>query len=222
MISVRERSTPKKFMLDVPFYDNLKGDGNQCGQVALQSVVKYFLGKELTLDELDALTARKPDQQSWTQQLVAALYKLGLGAKFFSSEALEPFLRGEPFIKEHYGDYAETIIRITNLEALVSSARLILERGAFERRSPTMEEIEGEMRRGHVPIMLVDYSVLEGSHKGYAGHYLTLTGFDEQHVYCHQSGPEDAMPNMPVEKRVLMDAWHAKNTDSDLIIVSRG
>ena len=39
-------------------YEN-NGDGNQCMQVAMRCVLKHFLDKDFSLDELDSLTGRK-------------------------------------------------------------------------------------------------------------------------------------------------------------------
>jgi hypothetical protein len=45
-------------LLNIPFYKN-DNDGMQCMQVAMKSVLKYFLNKYFSLDELDILTKRK-------------------------------------------------------------------------------------------------------------------------------------------------------------------
>ena len=62
-------------LLNLPFYPNT-GDGRQCYQVAMQSVLKHFLGKEFSREELDHLTGRKTEFWTWTAQIVPVLESL--------------------------------------------------------------------------------------------------------------------------------------------------
>ena len=93
-----EKQANKK-LLNVPFYIN-EGDGTVCYQVAMQSVLKYFLGKEYSLNELIRITDKKPGKWTSTTQIVPVLHDLGLNLMYFTKSDPEPYLRGEPYIRE--------------------------------------------------------------------------------------------------------------------------
>lgn len=78
-------TSSKKILLDVPFYKN-DDVGIQCMQVTMQCVLKYYLGIETTLNELDILSNRKDEYWTWTSQIVPALFDFGLDVKLFSKE----------------------------------------------------------------------------------------------------------------------------------------
>jgi len=71
-------------ILKVPFYANTSGDGNQCYQVAMQSAIKYYLDKDVSVDELDKLTGRRNGKMTWTSQLVPPLYDFGLDVRYYT------------------------------------------------------------------------------------------------------------------------------------------
>lgn len=207
-----------KTLLDVPFYPNTTGDGNQCYQVAMKSVIKYFLNKEMSSEELDKLTKRKEGFWTYTPQVVPPLYDLGLNVKCYSKSALEPFLEGESYIRKYYGKDAEQILQHTDLEAMIWSIKNMQKYNLFEVRVLRYEEIEKHLREGHVPICLVNHKVILGKEGPYQGHAVTLTGFDSDNVYLHDSGPKDPTPNMKVKKQVFIEAWNANGTDNDVVI----
>jgi hypothetical protein len=93
---------------NIPFYEN-DGDGNQCLQVSGRSVIKHFLDKDYSLEELDILTKRKANLWTYTPQIASVLHDIGLKIKYYSKEPLEPFLAGEDYFREHYGKDADRI-----------------------------------------------------------------------------------------------------------------
>ena len=119
-------------ILKIPFYEN-KGDGNQCMQVAMKSVLKHFLDKDFSLAELDKLTGRKENLWTWTSQVVTVLHDLGLKVKYYSKSDLEPFLEGEPFIREHFGEDADKILKFTDVPVVLESIKRLLKYDIFEK-----------------------------------------------------------------------------------------
>jgi uncharacterized protein YvpB len=61
--------------------------------------------------------------------------------------------------------------------------------------------------------------MIYGPTDGFTGHLVVVTGFDDQNVFFHESGPFNAQPNYKVPKRLFIDAWNSKGTDNDAIIV---
>ena len=212
------RSGKELFLLDVPFYTNTSADGDRCYQVAMKSVLKYFLGKEFDLDELDRLTKRKPRKATATSQIVPVLHDLGLEVRYFSKTEIEPMLEGESYIRRLYGKDAEVILKWVDVEVMVESARVLLTYDLFEKKVLSVGEIEGYIRAGHVPLVLLDWNRLN-NRDSYHGHFGVLTGFDTENFYFHQSGPSDPTPNLRIGKKAFLDAWNANGTDNDIVIV---
>lgn len=205
-------------LLKIPFYRN-DGEGNQCAQVAMQSVIKHFLNKDYNVDELDRLTGRKKGLWTWTTQIAAVLHSLGLEVKFYSKAELEPFLEGEPFIHRRFGKDADKMIKLSNMPEFIKSIKILLKHNIFEKKILPLKEIESHIKKGHVPIMLVDYREILKGIKTYQGHFTVVTGFDGENIFYHASGPKDVEPNKKVPKKTFLKAWNSDSTDNDVIIV---
>jgi len=211
-------------LLNIPFYENKKG--NQCMQVAMKCVIKYFLNKDISLEKLDRLTGRKNNFWTWTSQIVPVLYDFGLDVKYYSKTDIKLFLNGKEFIKKHFGEDAEkilkftdVILKFTDVNILLDSIRKLMKYSIFEKRKLEFKEIEDHISKGHVPLMLIDYNKIAGREELYQGHFVVVTGFDENNVYHHESGPENPEPNKKVSKQIFIEAWNANGTDNDVVIV---
>ncbi len=202
--------------LDLPFYEN---EGNRCMQTGMRVVLKYFLDKEVSLIELDALTKRNDEYWTYTSQIVPPLYDLGLDVKLFSKSDLEPFLEGESFIRKHYGVDAEKILKYTDLDALVNSVENLMKYDIFEKKVLTLDDMQNHLDKGHVPMVIVDNNIISGKKDAYQGHFIVLTGYDNKHVYYHESGPKVTQKNKQVAKDVFIKAINANGTDNDCVIV---
>ncbi len=205
-------------LLQIPFYENT-GDGNQCMQVAMQSALKYFLDKEVSLEELDSLTGRKAGLWTWPSQIVAVLHDLGLKVKFYSKVDSGQFLAGEPFIRKQFGKNAEKILKFTDLPVVMEAIKKILSQGLFEKRKLSFAEIESHLEQGHLPLVLIDLNKLVGKGGLFEGHLVAVTGFDDQSVFYHESGPKNPEANKRVPKQDFIDAWNAGGTDNTVVIV---
>ena len=188
-------------------------------QVAMKSVLKHFLDKDFSLEDLDKLTGRKNGLWTWTTQVVTVLHDLGLKVKYYSRSNLEPFLQGEPFIRKHFGKDAEKILKFTDLPVVLESINKLLKYDIFEKRKLSFDEIESHIKEGHVPLMLIDHNKIVGKKGLYQGHFVVVTGFDNQNVFYHESGPENPEANKKVLKSIFIDAWNANGADNDIVIV---
>ncbi|MDX9970375.1 MAG: hypothetical protein RBS56_00505 [Candidatus Gracilibacteria bacterium] len=204
--------------LNIPFFLN-DNDGNQCMQVTMKTVLKYFLDKDFTLEELDKLTGRKNGLWTWTTQAITVLDDLGLNIKYYSKTDLAPFLEGEPFIHQHFGKDAEKILKYSDLPVVIASIKKSLEYNFFENRVLPFEEIEAHISRGHIPIMGIDHNKIIGKNGEFQGHIIIVTGFDEQFVYYHDSGPNNPEQNKKISKSTFLEAWNSNGTDNDVVIV---
>jgi hypothetical protein len=202
----------------IPFYEN-NGDGNQCMQVAMKCVLKHFLDKEFSLDELDKLTGRKKNLWTYTPQIVSALYDIGLDVKLYSKEDLEPFLEGEPFFRKHYGKDADKILQYTDVPTVVKSTQTLISKNIFKKRILSLKEILNNLNKGYIPMVLIDYNKITRKDGFYQGHFVIITGFDDENIYFHESGPTNPEPNKKVKKEFFKEAINANGTDNDCVIV---
>ncbi len=205
-------------LLDIPFFANTN-EGNQCMQVAMQTAIRYFLDKEYSLEELDALTGRKKGKWTWTQQVVSVLYDVGLEVKYFSKAETKNFLQGEEYIRKEYGKDAETIIKMTDFPVLISAIQKLQKSKLYERKILTLGQIEKHIKERHIPLILVDYNILYKKKGQYLGHFVAVTGFDKEDIYYHEPGPHNPTPYKRAKKEMFMNAWNSKSTDNDIIIV---
>ncbi|RJQ15689.1 hypothetical protein C4573_06045 [Candidatus Woesearchaeota archaeon] len=205
-------------MLNIPFYKN-DGDGSQCMQVAMKIVLKHFLNKDFALEELDKLTRRKANRWTSTVQIASVLQDLGLNVKYYSKEDLEPYLEGEPFIRKHFGKDAEKILSRIDVPVMVKATKKLLKYAIFEKKALSLKEIEQHLQQDHIPMVLIDYNKIIQKKDFYQGHFVVLTGFDDQYVYYHESGPNNPEANKKVKKELFKEACNANGTDNDCIIV---
>ena len=150
---------------------------------------------------------------------MTVLHDLGLNVKYYSNSDVEPFLDGELFIRKHFGNDAEKILKMTDLPVFVESIRKLKKYHLFEKKKLSFEEIKFHIEQGHVPLMLVDYNKIVGKEGLYQGHFLVVTGFDSSHIFFHESGPENAEANKKIQQSIFLEAWDANGTDNDVVIV---
>ena len=205
-------------IISVPFYEN-KGDGKQCMQITMKSVLKHFLNKDFSLEELDKLTGRKAGFWTSTSQVATGLQDLCLKVKHYSKSDLEPYLQGEPFILKQFGKDAEKILKYTDMPVFLESITRLIKYDIFEKRKLSFDEIEDHIKQGHIPLILIDYNKMTGKKDLYQGHFVVVTGFDDQNVFYHESGPTNPEANKKMLKSIFIEAWNANGTDNDTVIV---
>ena len=203
---------------NLPFYKN-DFDGSRCVPVCGKIVLEHFLGKKYSLDLLDKLMKRKPNMWTYTAQLVNVLHKEGLNVRYYSKFDLKPFLEGEPFFRKHFGKDAETILKYTDLPVVLEAIEKILYSDIFEKRELSISEIEENLMKGNIPIVVIDNNKISGKEGNFQGHVVVVTGFDEENIYFHESGPTNPTPNKKVKKETFIEAMNANGTDNDCVIV---
>jgi len=103
----------------------------------------------------------------------------------------------------------------TNFEALNRSIDVLTQTKRYENRKLDFSEAEKSFNQGAMAIMLLDNSKIYGT-QNYAGHFVTITKINQTHVVYHDTG---GTPNRAVEKEKFLEAWNAKGTDNDIIII---
>ncbi len=203
----------KKVMLDIPFYAD-SSDGN-CLQASMASVIEYLTGKKQDLHRLDELTRRKKGKWTMTTQGVKVLAEMGLKVKYYTTVDLKPYLKGFAYIQERFPEISDFLREKLDEKEMIETTRYVIEMGLYEKKQLSMRDVESFIEAKKGVILLIDANVTNGR-EPYQGHYITITGFDDSHIYYHDSSRG---PNKKVEKSLMEKAWHSPYTDSDTIVV---
>lgn len=217
--------TPRSVSLDVPFRIAV-GDPDRCYEAAMQSVITfYYPESSVTLEELDELVGRKPGYWTWTCQLVPVMHRLGVRVEYFTEDDLEQ--QGTTagliqLLKEVYqepGEF-ERVRKKTDLEVVSARARESIDSGLYKRQRLAWPEIEARMRAGAIPMVLLDYNVLVKRDGPYQGHFVVVTGFDNDWVTYHENSEKVAEANRKVRKEDFIQAWNLDTTARDTVFAT--
>ena len=188
----------------------------------MRIVLNHFLKQDFNHDYLDRVTGRGPNQWTWTTQIVVALNDLGLEVRYHTKAPLEPFLEGEAFMLEHFGEaVARKMLEHSNWPVVERSMREVIDRRLYSLEPRGPEELRRHLDQGHVPIVLVDQNLLDGEDGIYQGHALTVTGYDDHGFTCHDCGPGQPTPHLFIPTESFERARNAPGTDGDLVVVFR-
>ena len=128
-------------------------------------------------------------------------------------------LTGLVNLGKHFGKDSDKILKFTDLPVVLESINKLLKYNIFEKRKLSFDEIESHIEQGHVPLMLIDHNKIVGKEGLYQGHFVVVTGYDDQNVFYHESGPKNPEANKKVLKSTFIDSWNANGTDNDAVIV---
>ena len=69
-------------------------------------------------------------------------------------------------------------------------------------------------------MILLDWNVIKGCpEKGYQGHFVPITGYDENNVYVHNHGMLNPSPYFTIPREVFDEARKSKGTDEDVLFI---
>ena len=122
-------------------------------------------------------------------------------------------VNSENYELDYYKKYSEEINQIS--EICKKSKELGVNQ--FE-KSIDLEDIFKLVNKNSVPIILLDWSILDDSLNGYNGHFVPVVGFDDEYVYVHTGHKNQEY--FPISKELFDKARKSKGTDEDLIVVS--
>ena len=197
---------------DVPFYAN-REDGMSCMLAVYRSIIKYFLGKELTWEELEELTGYEPKRPAWTAKALTTLateYSLGI-------KVIEPFnykrfaSLGKDYLYDFYdNEEVEWYLKNTNvLEIKPYLTKFIAAIRPLCRRA-TLEDIDAMLVEGRLVTITLNGRILDGK-EGYSGHMVLLIAQDDDNYIVHDPG----QPPLPNRHLARAKVWEAMGGDSN-------
>ncbi len=194
--------------LKVPFYKS-KQDVD-CGPVALRMVLAYF-GKNHSLKKISKEEKQLDTGLVWSLGIVRAAKKLGFPVKLISTTNFSH--------KETDIDYYKKYVNNKGMLVLKELDEEIKKLGIeTEERNMSLEELLSYVSNDSIPIVLINWYVIANK-EGYNGHFVPITGYDDENVYIHNPGLANAQAYLPIKKSSFLKAWESKGTDKDTIIV---
>ena len=194
--------------LNIPFYKSKKD--TECAQRALQMVLEYF-GKKYSIRELSSLTRQLPSGMTWTAGIARAAKKLGLNARIISNSNFSHKRNNIEYYKEHAKE-------MDTLYSLIKENKQLNIQS--KETSLSIDQLTNLITKTSIPIVLINWHTLTKKEK-YHGHFLTISGYDNENIYVHNPGIASAQAFMPIKKELFKKAWESKGTDKDLILISK-
>lgn len=171
----------EKLRLKIPYYGQTLEF--TCGPACMMMAFKYF-NPELKL-------TRSLEMTLWRESTLIFMTS-GMGGCGPFGMALAARRRGysarvvlsaeqPPFFSSVRSEYKRKIIRLVHEDLKAKCSSLGVKAGIYDF---TLEDIAEEMSSGLVPIVLISTYRLHGDR---APHWVTLTGYDSEYVYFHDS-----------------------------------
>lgn len=196
--------------LKVPFYKSKKD--TDCGPLALKMVLDYFGGK-YSFKKIAKEERQIDTGLVWSVGIARASRILGFKTKLISTTN---FSHEEDDI-DYYKKYAHDKAKIVLKELSDEIKKIGVE---IQEKDIDLKELLNYVSESSVPIVLINWFVLVGK-SGFSGHFLPITGYDDENVYVHNPGLSDAQAYMAIKKNLFVKSWESKGTDKDTIIISR-
>ena len=198
--------------LNVPFY--VQGI-NECGPVALKMIFEFF-GERHELIEIKDLVDSEKSGITYTTGLARASSALGFKSEVFSAR-LEP----DPsnYELEFYKKNTEGFQSAK--EKLDKIKKDCIKQGVkLEQKEIDINEITMKIDDNCVAIVLLDWGKVVGDGI-FRGHFLAITGCDDDFIFVHQPGPPEDMPFYPIKRETFDLARKSKGTDQDILFIHR-
>lgn len=194
--------------LNVPFYKQTTPFN--CGPVNLLMVLK-FLGINTSLKTLERKMRIKKDRGVYTIQIANAAKDYDVFVELYSID------------KGNFEDLAYYQNRTKEEKDTISKLhKNVQQKGVhYFKKSLSNKEIFAKTNKNSLPIVLVNWNIIKKV-KGYQGHFITLTGFDNTYVYFHNSGLcEGDIPNQRIDHKTFKRARKSHGTDEDVLIIKK-
>jgi hypothetical protein len=210
--------TPNYLDYPVPFYANTP-DGTHCFQAAFKMVLKYYWpDKNYSWEQLDSITAKKPDLWGWPGAGLCWLVEQGFTVKSIQLFDYERFVKeGHQYLRQTYGnEVADAQLKYSDFKNEISRGTQFLDEVPYEIRRPTIDEIKSYLELGFLVIANINSRVL-AKKEGYVGHFVVIKGYDDEGLILHDPGLEPKQ-NIHTDLDVFSAAWGYPNEDTRNII----
>ena len=189
---------------------------NECGQTALKMVFAYF-GKDIKINEIS--NAVDPEEKGATTTIGLAKTTAELGFKIgFYTKSIEanPENFKMDFYKRETEGYKKVKAKIDKLKEECEKLGVKIYERALE-----INEIIGKINKNCIALVLLDWNIVLGrGERGYQGHFVPITGYDNINIYVNNSGDKEGK-DFAIPLDVFDKARKAKGTDEDVLFISK-
>jgi hypothetical protein len=209
-------------MLSIPFYLN---HSHKCAQTAMKSVLKVVLPeRDFSYKELDELVDYCEGKIVFPCQIAAGFLEIGIDFDYYVrngglNQIIDENIK--EYIQKFYGKNCHELLGTFDIDTLKDSARKVLDSGKFVEltKRPSVEYLVKLLESKSIPICLINYDTFVGRENKFKGHYLIITGFDNDEIIYHDTGPKGAGANKRVSESHFEQAWNLCPFDWGLIAV---
>ncbi len=206
----------------IPFYQAFPTPGHPKGVHCVETALKMILGyfepdREYSINELEKITAKKPEKGSWSFDWSIWFVAQGYNIKHYSTFDFEAFKRdGVEYIRRDYGDeIADWQLTNSDIGRARSLVDEYLEKVEIVNRKPTIEDIRSEISQKSVVKPMVNSNVLNNM-KGYEGHSVVVLNIDNEYIWFHDPGLP-AFKNRKINHEKFQSAMNSFGGEMDVI-----
>ncbi len=196
-------------ILKVPFFPGKK---YYCAQDCALMILKYFFPeREFDIEDIAKKSIKHEQYGTFTIGLAKALSEYDLKVDFYCRS-----LDGEELSESERKSFLDKYGKFLEKEGEVRSEA---ERAGVKivERDLSLEEITNILEQGKPLIVLINWNILSKK-EGYQGHFVVLTGFDDNFIYAHNPGPNYPEENMKIKKETILQAINYKGTNKEMVV----
>lgn len=170
---------------------------DRCAAAMFQSLYLYFLGRELSLTDVDKLTKNIPTKGTWAFPAYTELAKNGIEAiNIENFDYKKYYEEGDEYIINNFDTKTiELILEKTNLPILRDDIKEFLIYVKHETRKPTKEDVERLLEDGFILSASVNSRVLNDK-EGFSPHNVIIVGMDNENYIVND-------PGLPARQRYI-------------------
>lgn len=199
---------------DVPFISNTPDDLH-CLNVSYMIIARYFDPTfNVEMDEWAQITGFEENKGTWANAGLVWFKKNGYNVKHVTLFDYNAFIKQPEtyLIKLDGQEVGQWSIDHSNIPAEVERVKQLLNASVIERREPTMSDIKRYLDNGYLIRIGINTNRLDGR-KGFVGHAIVITGYDDTSFTFHDPGLPPIM-NRKATYAELEAAWSDPNVES--------
>ncbi len=171
-----------------PFIANTPDDMH-CVNAVFRMVYKHYFGKDISWDEIDALTKAEPDKGTWTFLGMTEFAKKGMRIRHIEPlDYAKLYNLGEKYLYEVFGkETADYYINKSNIASVIKYIPEYLKLVNHKNRKATIQDITQALHEGALVGAEINSRILNDK-PGFSLHFVLIYGFDERSFTLHDPG----------------------------------
>jgi len=206
---------------EIPYFS--QPDNTHCFQACLKMALKYFFPeKDYSWEDLDKFSDKPKDKWTWICAAFVELKKMGLSVKVYTNFDYESFVKeGVSYLRKVFSkEVAEKNIEMSDIDSEVENAKNMIKEDIYEKREITFEDIEKWFKENYLIILIVNSMILNGK-PGYSGHFVILTGIEENNILIHDPSTYYGSPNRKINKDIFLNALFYPEKEKEVYLIKK-